>query len=135
VKIKKRIKRILSALGLNNDSELSVMFVNDSEIRDINRKYLNRDYPTDVISFSMQEGEEFPTLDTNMLGDVVISLDNAKQYAEKKGVHFEDEVTYLLIHGILHLAGYDHEKEGSDHVGMKRKEEELYDLIIKNEKE
>jgi probable rRNA maturation factor len=128
VKIRKKIKRILSALGCKNDSELSVLFVDDNEIKDLNSKYLNRDYPTDVMSFSMREGE-FPTLNENMLGDVVVSLDNAREYAQKKGVSIEDEVIYLLIHGILHLLGYDHEKEGSDAHKMELKEKELYNML------
>ncbi|MFC1855632.1 rRNA maturation RNase YbeY [Thermodesulfobacteriota bacterium] len=127
-KIKAMVKTVLSALDCSSDVELSVLFVDDDEIRALNKEYLNRDYPTDVISFSMREGE-FSTLNENLLGDVVVSLDNAKEYAEKKGVTLENEVMFLLIHGILHLVGYDHEREGSDALSMKKKEEELYSLL------
>ena len=127
--LKKKIKRILDALGCRSDCELSVLLVDDDEIRELNKNYLNRDYATDVISFSMHEGD-FPELNDYMLGDVVVSLDNAKEYAEKKGVPFENEVLFLLIHGILHLTGYDHEREGSDAKAMKEKESELYNMLV-----
>lgn len=126
--MEKRARKILSALDCSNDCEISILLVDDIEIREINKKYLERDYPTDVISFAMREGE-FPSINDNILGDVVISLDNAEEYAKEKGVAFDDEVTYLLIHGILHLLGYDHEREGSDPAKMKEKENELYKLV------
>lgn len=125
---------ILSDLECRSDAELSVLFVGDDEIRELNKRYLNRDYPTDVISFSMREGD-FSSLNENILGDVVVSLDNAKEYAEKKGVSIEDETLFLLIHGILHLVGYDHEREGSDAKAMKEKEEELYNMLNQKRRE
>ena len=117
----------------SDDVELSVLFVDDEEIHGINKQYLKRDYPTDVISFSMREGE-LPTLNENVLGDVVVSLDNATQYAQKKGVTLEDEVMFLLIHGILHIMGYDHESPDSDKEAMQKKEKELYSMITGSEK-
>ena len=115
-------------MGCKDDSELSILFVDDDEIRGLNKKYLGRDYPTDVISFSMREGDS-PSLDENVLGDVVVSLDNAEEYAGKKGIPIEDEVIFLLIHGILHILGYDHEREGVGAKAMKKKEIELYDML------
>ena len=104
------------------------MFVDDSEIRKINKEYLNKDHPTDVISFPMQEGE-FSTINKNLLGDVVVSLDDTSKYAKKRGARLEDEVLFLVIHGILHLCGYDHIKEKSEALKMKKKEKELYDMF------
>ncbi len=130
--MKTKIKKILNALECPSSTEVSVLFVGDEEIRGLNAKYLNRDYPTDVISFPMREGED-SGINDYLLGDVVVSLDNAKEYAEKKNVTIEEETIYLLIHGILHLCGYDHEKEDSDAKAMKKKEEELFKMITKGE--
>lgn len=124
----KKVKKILSALGCKSDSELSILFVDATEMRGINRQYLNRDYPTDVISFSMKEGE-LSDLNENMLGDVIVSLDDASEYAQKKGVTLLDEVLFLLIHGILHIVGYAHESESSDKEAMQKKEVELYTML------
>jgi probable rRNA maturation factor len=103
------------------------LFVDDNKIKELNKEYLNKDYPTDVISFPMREGE-FTTINKNLLGDVVVSLDDAGKYAKKRGTKLEDEIIFLVIHGILHLCGYDHIKEKSEALKMKNKEKELYDM-------
>ena len=114
--IKKRVKglkqqhlsslahRILDALGLEK-VELSILITSDREIRKLNRLYRNKDKPTDVLSFPM--GEEVGGW--RLLGDVVISLDTAKVQASEFGLSLEEEIKRLLIHGIVHLLGYDHE--------------------------
>lgn len=109
------------------DAELSIVVVDDDEIRELNREYLGKDRPTNVISFSMQEGEG---MDTSMLGDVVISADTAARDAEEGGASFESELYFLLLHGILHLCGYDHER-GSDEDArlMEAKEREVFPLL------
>lgn len=91
------------------DGELSILIVDDEQIREINRDYLQRDWPTNVISFAMREGEggEFHP---ELLGDVVISAETAARDAEEVGLVFESELYFLLLHGILHLFGYDHER-------------------------
>ncbi len=111
------------------DSELSLSIVGDRTIRRINRDYLGRDKPTNVISFAMQEGD-FPGLNPQLLGDVVISADTAAREAEEGGVSFESRLTFLLLHGILHLTGYDHERSGEAEARrMAEKERELFALL------
>jgi probable rRNA maturation factor len=121
---------ILSDLGYP-DSELSVAIVGDRSIRRLNREYLGRDKPTNVISFAMQEGE-FPGVNPGLLGDVVISADTCAREAEEGGVGFDARLTFLLLHGILHLTGYDHERSGEAEARrMEEKERELFALLEK----
>jgi probable rRNA maturation factor len=106
------VKKILAELACS-EADVSVVFVNDAQIRDFNRTYLARDNATNVISFSMREGE-FSDVNPSLLGDIVISVDTALRDAKREGIPLEDEVDYLLIHGILHLLGYDHERSGRE---------------------
>ncbi|RQW77931.1 MAG: rRNA maturation RNase YbeY, partial [Geobacter sp.] len=101
-------EKILSVLGYP-DSELSVSIVGDLSIRRLNRDYLGRDKPTNVISFPMHEGE-FSGLNPVLLGDVVISADTAAREAHEAEVEFHARLSFLLLHGILHLTGFDHER-------------------------
>jgi len=121
---------ILSALGYR-DSELSVAIVGDRAIRRLNRDYLGRDKPTNVISFAMGEGD-FPGLNSQLLGDVVISADTAAREAEEGRESYESRLLFLLLHGILHLTGYDHERSGEEEAErMEAKERELFALMKK----
>ena len=96
----------------------------DQTIRELNRQYRNIDKPTDVLSFPLAD-EVCPTL----LGDVVISIDTARRQARQRKRAFADELRTLLVHGILHLLGYDHEVSDSEAVRMRRKERELKALL------
>jgi probable rRNA maturation factor len=119
---------ILNASGCP-DGELSVLIVDDAAIRVINRDYLQRDRATNVISFSMQEGEQ-AGLHPNLLGDVVISAETAARDAAEAGLRFESELYFLLLHGILHLLGYDHERGSAEQAEqMEAREIELFDLL------
>jgi probable rRNA maturation factor len=90
-------------------AELGILITDDTTIHDLSRRYADEDTPTDVLSFSLREGEEFVSPDeTERLGEVIISLDTAKRQAEEAGRPLEAEVAHLLVHGILHLLGYDH---------------------------
>ena len=102
--------KILSDLGCTS-SELSVSIVGDRAMRVLNREYLQKDHPTNVISFSMQEGE-YGSLVPGLLGDVVISADTATKEADDAGITLQERLVFLLLHGILHLTGYDHERSG-----------------------
>ncbi|GGK18622.1 endoribonuclease YbeY [Caldalkalibacillus thermarum] len=99
------------------EGEVSVTLVNDEEIRELNRQYRNKDRPTDVLSFPMYEAEEWPhvlkTGEYLMLGDIIISVPRARAQAEELGHSFERELGFLLVHGLLHLVGYDHQDEES----------------------
>ncbi|HET6419533.1 MAG TPA: rRNA maturation RNase YbeY [Geobacteraceae bacterium] len=115
-------------MGFRN-SELSVTIVGDRSIRGINRQYLGKDRPTNVISFSMREGA-YGELNPDILGDVVISADTAFREAEEGETTFNSRLVFLLLHGILHLAGYDHERSGPDEARkMKRKEQKLFAML------
>jgi len=111
------------------DAELSVVLVDDQEIRQLNHDYLQRDKPTNVISFSMREGEG-GGLHPELLGDVVISTETAARDAADAGVSFESELLFLLLHGILHLLGYDHERGTAEEARlMETKEREMIALF------
>lgn len=126
--LRKVARRILSASGCP-DAELSVLIVDDDEIRIINRDYLGRDKTTNVISFAMQEGEG-AGIQPGLLGDVVISADTAARDAAEAGLPFASELYFLLLHGILHLLGYDHERGSeSDARVMEAKEQEIFALL------
>lgn len=123
--------RILNALECPEGTELSVSIVGDFSIRRINREYLGKDRPTNVISFSLQEGE-FTEVAPNALGDVIVSADTAKREAEEGGMALFDRVCFLLLHGILHLCGYDHERSGEAEARrMEQKESELFNILKK----
>ncbi len=108
------------------DHELSITFVDNLAIQEINRTYLKRDKPTNVISFSLGEGE-FGNLNPGILGDIVISVEQAMADALSGGLDFQDEIDFLLIHGLLHLLGYDHENTSeSTAEQMREKERELF---------
>lgn len=119
-RLKKTAERILDLLNQNR-AELSLALVGNREIRELNARYRNRDEPTDVLSFP--SGERL-LREMEILGDVVISVEQAEIQARKRGKTLEEEVESLLIHGILHLLGYDHErskKEAKIMQGMEKK--------------
>jgi len=108
--------------------EISILLVDDLQITEINRTYLHRNGPTDVISFSQIEGA-FSPLNNRLLGDVVISLETAQRQAEEENTSLQDEIAFLLIHGILHLLGYDHEGSAKRAREMKAREKELMSSV------
>jgi probable rRNA maturation factor len=110
------------------DHELSVVIVDDPRIEIINSEYLHHEGPTNVISFAMLEGE-FSQVSPFLLGDVVISADTAEIEAELAGISFRQRLIELLIHGILHLAGYDHEQEDTEAQIMESKSRNLLEWI------
>jgi probable rRNA maturation factor len=105
--------------------------VGDRAIRRINRDYLDRDRPTNVISFSLREGE-YAGVAPHALGDVIISADTAAREAEAGGMEPFERTCFLLLHGILHLCGYDHERSGDAEARiMEQKERELFRILKK----
>lgn len=118
-------------MGCPENTELSVLVVDDCAIQEINRDYLERDRPTNVISFSQQEGDtpDVPGSDV-LLGDVVISADTAWRDAQDAGIEMFAELVFLLLHGILHLLGYDHERGTMEEAEqMESKEQQVYALL------
>lgn len=119
------------AEGITEECELSVTFVDNEAIRQINKEYRGKDTPTDVISFAMEEmGEdEIEIVGADMprtLGDIIISVDRTREQAEEYGHSFQRELGFLALHGFLHLLGYDHiEKE--DEIVMFTKQKDILD--------
>ncbi len=101
--------RGLPTLKLRQASEVSLIFTTDAEIKALNKRWRGKNKPTDVLSFSAQEGESMPGLE-NTLGDIVISVDRAKAQAAEFGHAFADEILVLFVHGVMHLMGHDHER-------------------------
>ncbi len=106
------------------DAELTVTLVDDAEIHRLNREFRHQDRPTDVLAFAMREGTRVAG-DETILGDVVISLDTAERQARRRRVSTADEVRTLLVHGVLHLLGYDHERSAAEARRMKAMERRL----------
>jgi probable rRNA maturation factor len=121
----------LTKLRCNKNLELSLLLTDDTEIRQLNKQYRKLDLSTDVLSFASQEAKNF-VCPQYMLGDVIISVTTARRQAQELGVSLEDEILRLLIHGILHLLGYDHEKVSSKKIKeMQDLEDKLFNAIKK----
>jgi probable rRNA maturation factor len=103
--------RTLSVEAVPHATELSVVLADDATVRTLNRDYRATDAATDVLSFAQLEGDAFARPDgaADHLGDVIISVETARRQADEYGQTLDDEVSHLLVHGILHLLGYDHE--------------------------
>jgi len=124
----KQLERLASAV-MERESlppgELSILITDDTTVRRLNREYAGDDEPTDVLAFSLREGEEFASPDGVLrLGDVIISYPTALMQAVEEGRPVEAEIDHLLVHGVLHLLGYDH-AEAEKEERMRRREREL----------
>jgi len=126
--IRSSMARLLRCLG-HGDAEVSLLLVDDKGIREINRSYLQRDYPTNVISFAMREGP-YGQLHPQVLGDIVISVETACRQGDKGALSMTESLSFFMIHGLLHLLGYDHEGvDARDIQRMEEKEDELFFLL------
>ncbi|TMF97270.1 MAG: rRNA maturation RNase YbeY [Chloroflexi bacterium] len=123
-----RLERLASAVmereGLP-PGEVSVLITDDEMVRRLNREYAGEDTPTDVLAFSLTEGEEFASPDDVLrLGEVIISYPTARRQADDAQRPVRDEIEHLLVHGVLHLLGYDH-AEPAEEERMRGREHEL----------
>lgn len=125
--MEKTAQAILNALAFP-DAELSILMVDDPQIEQLNRAYLHREGPTNVIAFPMREGS-FADINPQLLGDVVISTDTAATEAESMGIATETRIHELLVHGILHLFGYDHEDNEQEARRMEQKSAQIMKLL------
>lgn len=119
------------AYGIEADTEVSVVLVDDAAIRELNRTYRGKDCATDVLSFALNEGDEPEVIDgpgETLLGDIVISLPTAARQAAEYNHSLERELAFLTVHGMLHLLGYDHLKE-ADRQEMRGEEEHILGLL------
>lgn len=129
--MEKVMKECLALEEKSLDTEISVSFVNNKEIQELNREYRNVDSSTDVLSFPMTD--DFSLIHIPILGDIVISLEKALSQAEEYGHSFNREVAYLTAHSMFHLLGYDHMKEDEKQVMRKKEKQVMKSLgIFKN---
>ena len=112
------------------EAELSILITDDLKIAELNQCYLNRKGPTNVIAFPMQAGE-FTQINPYLLGDVVISTDTAAKEGRTAGIGTAMRFRELLVHGILHLCGYDHEESEQEALRMENKANLLLQAIEK----
>ena len=125
-------RAVLDRIG-RFDATLTLSFIRDREMRRLNRDFRGLDKPTDVLSFAYHEApDEFDEFalseDEGHLGDVVIFVETAERYAAEQGLSFEREIEWLVIHGTLHVAGYDHETDNGE---MNRLEKRLRKQLLK----
>ena len=118
-----KLGNLLRSIGLHN-AELSVLFVGDRAMRSLNRRYRGKDKTTDVLSFSLREGA-FSHIQPEVLGDIVIAVPTAARQASEAGHTLGREIEVLLVHGLLHLLGYNHERSDDEARRMKRRELQL----------
>ena len=138
--LKRDALAVMDAVGLP-DCELSLTLTSDASIRELNRDYRNKDRATDVLSFSQLEERGRARIDPRKvrnlkgmpLGDVVISIDTALAQARDDGIAPTDRLRALLIHGFLHLLGYDHERSGAEARRMYAMECDISDHLRKRE--
>lgn len=132
--VRRAVETTLDYEQYENPIEVSVTFTDNEGIRELNRKFRNIDRATDVLSFPLfdytGESEEPPVDEfVGMLGDIVISLEQAKKQAEEFGHSFEREAAFLTVHSMLHLLGYDHEAGGDEEADMRRRQREILDRM------
>lgn len=113
------------------NSVVNVIFVDNSTIKKINKEYRNKDSITDVISFALEDGFDFPTGDLRVLGDIYISVEKAEEQSREYNHSFRREISFLAIHGLLHLLGYSHDEEEEERKMFERQEMILNEYGIK----
>lgn len=130
--VRKCCQAVLTAEKFQDPAEVSVSFVDNAEIRKLNRAYRNKDKSTDVLSFPLGENGVYDLNNETgayLLGDVVISMETAVKQAHIYGHSLEREVGFLTVHSMLHLLGYDHETSPLDAAKMHEKEEIILDSL------
>lgn len=123
VLLRRRAQSMLACLG-HARSELSIALVDDREIRELNRDWRKKNQATDVLSFSLIEGDDSDQRGA-LMGDVVISVETAAAQARQRHRALDEEVARLVIHGLLHIVGFDHEEDGEARA-MRREQRRLW---------
>lgn len=120
--LRRSVTTALKFMKFEYPAEVSVTAVDDAQIKELNRDYREKDSPTDVLSFPMCDGEwEISEDGFCVLGDIVLSFERCLEQSQKYGHSFERELSFLTVHSVLHLLGYDHETSKED-------EEEMFSL-------
>lgn len=130
--VRKCCAAVLTYEHFENDAEVSVSFVSNSEIRQLNKQFRSKDTSTDVLSFPLGENGKYDINQETgalLLGDVVISMETAVKQAKTYGHSLEREVGFLTVHSMLHLLGYDHETSALDAANMREKEEAVLSAV------
>jgi probable rRNA maturation factor len=123
------IARIVLEMEHVGAAQVSIVVTDDEQVRALNREYAGDDHATDVLSFSLEEGEAFATPDDERrLGEIVISYETADRQARDAKHPTEDELAHLLVHGVLHLLGYDHQQE-ADEQRMRSRERSVLEVV------
>lgn len=123
------IKETAKQLEIESDLELSCIFVDDNKIHEINKQYRNIDRSTDVISFALEDSEQFYVEGMpRSLGDIFISVDHAKMQAKEYGHSMKREMCFLFTHGLLHLLGFDH-MNPEDEAKMIKKQKDILNAL------
>ena len=126
--IRRAVKTALKSEGFDRPAEVSVTIVDNEAIHAINLEHRGIDRPTDVLSFPMFD-EDFDDGEACVLGDIVISLEKAKEQAESYGHSLEREIAFLTVHSVLHLLGYDHEEGKAEESEMFEKQETILEAM------
>jgi len=127
-KIRSTVLKLLKIMDCAN-MELSISFVDDNAIKQLNADYLQRDNTTNVLSFSLHEGE-YGNINPDILGDIVISAETAQRDAAIGDLSLSEEIDFLIIHGLLHLLGFNHENTTkAQTTKMQIKEKELFGIL------
>ena len=131
--IRRTCNAVLKLEEFEGSAEISVTFVDNDQIRELNAQYRNKDIETDVLSFGMSSEDGKYDIDpqtgAQILGDVVISMQKAVEQAQIYGHSLQREVGYLTCHSVLHLLGYDHEDNNLERIRMREKEEAVMDML------
>ncbi|MDG5786550.1 rRNA maturation RNase YbeY [Evansella sp. AB-P1] len=129
------VSTAITVEGINRNVEVSITFVDDERIQELNKEYRMKDQPTDVLSFALNEGDEDEPFVTEgipeLLGDVIISVPRAVDQAKEYGHDLKRELCFLAVHGFLHLIGYDHDTEDREKKMFNKQEEILQKHGIK----
>ncbi len=126
--IRRTCNAVLVMEEFPHPAEISVTFVDNQQIKQLNKQYREKDTETDVLSFPMGENGEYnenQAIGAKILGDIVVSVEKVEEQSERYGHSLEREMAYLVAHSMLHLLGYDHENNGIDKVKMREKEERV----------
>lgn len=127
-KIRSTVLKLLKIMDCAN-KELSISFVDDNTIKQLNNHYLQRNHSTNVLSFSLQEGE-YGNVNPHILGDIVVSTETAQRDAAKGDLSLSEEIDFLIIHGLLHLLGFNHKNTTkAQTTKMQMKERELFGIL------
>ena len=131
-KIRSTVLKLLKIMDSAN-KEISISFVDDNTIKQLNNHYLQRDHSTNVLSFSLQEGE-YGNINPHILGDIVVSTETAQRDAAKGDLSLSEEIDFLIIHGLLHLLGFNHKNTTkAQTTKMQMKERELFGILNSGE--